>query len=50
MTTLVEVRCKRCGKLLFRGSASDGRIEIVCQRCDTIQTVKLAPIREMLDR
>jgi phage FluMu protein Com len=42
---LTEVRCKDCGRLLFRADAN-GRIEIVCHNrsCREIQTVKLAAL------
>lgn len=37
---MVEVRCKDCGRLLFKANASSGRIEIVCpdRRCKRYQT------------
>lgn len=32
-----ECRCKKCNKLLFKGKYR-GIIEIICNRCKTIQT------------
>lgn len=38
---LVEVRCRKCGKLLFRTDSKAGTVEIACQRCSVTQTVQL---------
>lgn len=39
---MVEVRCRDCGKLLFKADAK-GRVEIVCpdRRCRRMQTKQL---------
>jgi phage FluMu protein Com len=41
---MVEVRCRDCGKLLFKAaSTATGRVEVVCpdRRCRRIQTKQL---------
>jgi len=40
---LVEVRCRHCGRLLFRAEEKGGRVEIVCpdRRCRRMQTHQL---------
>ena len=37
---MVEVRCRDCGRLLFKADATAGRIEVVCpdRRCRRYQT------------
>ena len=30
---MVEFRCKRCGRLIFKGELTQGHIEVVCSRC-----------------
>ncbi len=36
---MLEVRCKKCNKLLGRNL--DGRIEIVCPRCSTFNAIEV---------
>lgn len=40
---MVEVRCRDCGRLLFRIDADRARVEIVCpdRRCRRMQTKTL---------
>lgn len=40
---MVEVRCKDCGRLLFKADPAGGRVEIVCpdRRCKRYQTHEL---------
>jgi phage FluMu protein Com len=33
-----EYRCRKCGRLLFKADA-DGRVQIVCTRCNVLQIV-----------
>ena len=35
--TAKSVRCKKCGRLLFKGKSWD--VEIKCPKCDYIQTL-----------
>lgn len=39
-TRLIEVRCRHCGRLLFKAEERGGRVEIVCpdRRCRRMQT------------
>lgn len=32
------MRCRKCNKLLFKSKSVDGKIEIVCPKCKTINT------------
>jgi phage FluMu protein Com len=38
---VIEYRCVKCGRLLFKADAAAGRIQIPCPRCETIQMVAL---------
>jgi phage FluMu protein Com len=40
---LIEVRCKACGRLLFKADTSQGKVEIVCpgRGCRRMQTITL---------
>lgn len=41
--TLVEYRCLKCGRLLFKSDAATGRVQIPCPRCETVQMIALKP-------
>jgi phage FluMu protein Com len=36
-----EKRCCNCGKLLFRGSIRDGKVEVKCPNCKTVNTFEI---------
>lgn len=43
---MVEMRCKRCGKLLGKYSGVKGNVEIKCPRCKELNIVILTEHRE----
>ena len=38
-----DYRCKVCGYFLFATKMQTGSIRVVCRKCRTSQTVRLAP-------
>lgn len=45
---MAEERCKKCGRLLFRGEMRDGVIEIKCPKCGYNERIIKKP-HEKLD-
>lgn len=45
---MAEERCKKCGRLFFRGEIRDGTIEIKCPKCGYVEKIFRKP-QKILD-
>jgi len=44
---MAEERCKKCGRLFFRGEIRDGAIEIKCPKCGYIEKIFRKPKKSL---
>lgn len=45
-----EYRCKKDGKLLFKGALIEGQVEIKCKFCHEINSFEPTPLNEIICR
>lgn len=43
-----DYRCQSCHKLLLRGWLAEGKIEIKCRHCQTLNTISSSRFNELL--
>jgi len=42
----MEERCKKCGRLFFKGELNDAKIEIKCPKCGYVQSI-VKPVKKL---